>query len=49
LLWPRLKARNTWALMAAAIILSLVLTPGLPAGLPIISCAVLAVAIGWRE
>ena len=49
LLWPRLKARNTWALMAAAIVLSLVLTPGLPAGLPIISCAVLAVAIGWRE
>ena len=49
LLWPRLKARNTWALMAAAIVLSLVLTPGLPAGLPIISCAVLAIAIGWRE
>ena len=48
LLWPRLKARDTWAVAGAAILLALVLVPIAPAGVPIISCALIAVIVGWR-
>ena len=48
LVWPRLKDRNSWVLAAAATALSLILTPIFPAGLPIISCALLALIFGWR-
>jgi len=49
LLWPRLKARETWAVAGAAIVLSLSLTPFVPAGIPIISCALIAMVVGWRK
>jgi predicted branched-subunit amino acid permease len=49
LLWPRLKARETWAVAGAAIILSLSLTPFVPAGVPIISCALISIIVGWRK
>jgi len=49
LLWPRLKARETWAVAGAAIVISLSLTPFVPAGIPIISCALIAMVVGWRK
>jgi predicted branched-subunit amino acid permease len=49
LLWPRLKARETWAVAGAAIVLSLSLTPFVPAGVPIISCALISIIVGWRK
>ena len=49
LLWPRLIDFKTRAIAIAATALSLSLTPFLPAGVPIISCALLAIFIGWRE
>ena len=49
LLWPRLKAKDSWAVAGAAIALSLSLIPFAPAGVPIISCALIAVIVGWRR
>jgi predicted branched-subunit amino acid permease len=49
LVWPRLKDKKSWTLAISAILISLLLTPIFPAGLPIISCALLALAFGWRE
>jgi len=49
LLWPRLASKQTWAIAAAAIVLSLSLVPFVSAGIPIISCALLALIVGWQE
>lgn len=49
LLWPRLKAKETFALAGVAIIFTLTLTPFVPAGVPIISSALIAVILGWRK
>jgi predicted branched-subunit amino acid permease len=49
LLWPRLSDRKSWVLTGFAIVLALTLTPFVPAGIPIISCTLLAVIIGWRK
>ena len=49
LLWPRLSDRKSWILAGFAILLALTLTPVVPAGIPIISCTLLAIIIGWRE
>ena len=49
LLWPRLSNRKSWVLAGFAILLALTLTPFVPAGIPIISCTLLAIIIGWRE
>ena len=49
LLWPRLKARETWAVAGAAIVLSLSLAPFVPAGVPIISCTLISIIVGWRK
>jgi predicted branched-subunit amino acid permease len=49
LVWPRLKSRSDRALAGSAAILALVLTPIVPAGLPIIATAGLAVALGFRR
>ena len=49
LLWPRLTDSKAWILAGFAILLALSLTPLVPAGVPIISCALLAVIIGWRR
>ena len=49
LVWPRLKDRKSWVVSLTALILALSLTPLLPAGVPIISCALLAIVVGWRR
>jgi predicted branched-subunit amino acid permease len=48
LVWPRLIGNFERALAATAMILALVLTPFVAAGLPIIATALLAVAFGWK-
>ncbi len=49
LLWPRLKAKETWAVAGTAIVLALSLAPIVPAGVPIISCALISIIVGWRK
>lgn len=49
LLWPRLKAKETWAVAGTAIVLALSLAPVVPAGVPIISCALISIIVGWRK
>ena len=48
LLWPRLTHTFERTLAVSAMVLSIVLTPILPAGFPIISTTLLAVGFGWR-
>lgn len=49
LVWPRLIDKKSWALALTATICSLALTPFFPAGLPIITCALLALFFGWKQ
>jgi predicted branched-subunit amino acid permease len=49
LVWPRLTNIKERALAVAAMTLSLLLTPFVAAGIPIISTALLAVAFGWKS
>ncbi len=49
LVWPRLKSHSDRALAISAVLLALALTPLLPAGLPIIATALLAVLMGMRK
>lgn len=46
LIWPRLDSLRTRILSVSAITLALVLTPFLPAGIPIIATALLAIGFG---
>lgn len=48
LVWPRLVDRKTRIVAAAAVTLSLLLVPYTPAGIPIITTALLAIIVGWR-
>ena len=48
LVWPRLVDRKSRLIAAAAVVLSLALVPMAPAGVPIITTAVLAIIVGWR-
>ena len=48
LVWPRLIGNFERALAASSLILAVVLSPILGAGLPIISTALLAAAFGWK-
>ena len=48
LVWPRLIGNFERSLAASSLILAIVLSPILGAGLPIISTALLAVAFGWQ-
>jgi predicted branched-subunit amino acid permease len=48
LVWPRLTNKKERILAVTAMTLSLVLTPFVAAGVPIISTALLAVAFGWK-
>jgi len=48
LVWPRLVDTKTRLIAGAAIVLSLALVPFTPAGVPIITTALLAIIIGWR-
>lgn len=49
LVWPRLSAREPWAVAAGAAIISLVLVPIAPAGVPIIASVIAAVIVGWKK
>lgn len=49
LVWPRLNSGRTRLLALSAIALSIALTPSLPAGLPIILTAFLALAFGLER
>lgn len=48
LLWPRLATRHTQLVALVAAAVALALTPVLPAGMPILAAAVVAVIAGWR-
>jgi predicted branched-subunit amino acid permease len=48
LVWPRLVDTKTRLIAGAAIVLSLALVPFTPAGVPIITTALLAIIVGWR-
>ena len=48
LVWPRLLGKFERTLAASAVILAIVLSPIISAGLPIIATALLAVAFGWK-
>jgi predicted branched-subunit amino acid permease len=48
LIWPRLTGRTERVLAVCALAMALALTPYVPAGVPIISTAVLAVLFGLR-
>lgn len=48
LVWPRLTNKLERTLALSAMLLALVMTPFVAAGVPIISTALLAVAFGWK-
>jgi len=48
LLWPRLTNKLERALAVSALVLAVLLSPVLSAGLPIIATVVLAVIFGWK-
>ncbi len=48
LLWPRLVDTKIRLIAALAVVFSLVMTPLLPSGTPIIATVVVAVLAGWR-
>jgi predicted branched-subunit amino acid permease len=48
LVWPRLLGRFERSLAITALLLAIFLTPYIPAGLPIIFTALLAVFFGWK-
>ena len=49
LVWPRLETPFLRGVAGAAIVFSLVVTPLVPVGLPIVATTVVAVVAGWRE
>ena len=49
LVWPRLKTNSDRALAIGCAIFAIAMTPILPAGLPIIATAFIAVAVGLRK
>ena len=48
LVWPRLVTKRDRLIAIAAVALALALTPILPAGLPIIATAFIAIVVGLR-
>jgi predicted branched-subunit amino acid permease len=48
LLWPRLDTFFLRMVCVASMVFALLVTPWLPAGLPIVMTAVVAVVVGWR-
>lgn len=48
LVWPRLQSNRDRALAVACVAFALLMTPVLPAGLPIIATAFIAIAVGLR-
>lgn len=49
LLWPRLTDVRVRVIAGVAVVFSLVMTPVLPAGTPIVATVVVAVVAGWRS
>jgi predicted branched-subunit amino acid permease len=49
LLWPRLEKNSDRALAVVSIFFAIAMTPILPAGLPIIATAFIAIAVGLRR
>jgi len=49
LVWPRLKTNRDRALAVGCMLFALAMTPILPAGLPIIATAFIAIAVGIRK
>lgn len=49
LVWPRLKTKRDRILALSCVVFALAMTPILPAGLPIIATAFIAVAVGLRK
>ena len=49
LLWPRLETSFLRVVAAVSMAFALLVTPWLPAGLPIIMTTLVALVIGWRE
>jgi predicted branched-subunit amino acid permease len=47
LLWPRLATRHTQLVALISAVVALALTPVLPAGIPILAAAVVAIIAGW--
>lgn len=47
LLWPRLKNREAWAIAAVAAVTTVLLTPWIPSGLPILAAALVVAVIGY--
>ncbi len=47
LVWPQIKDKHTLSAAMGGALIALVLTPVLPAGLPVLAAAVVAVVIGW--
>nr|WP_084100607.1 AzlC family ABC transporter permease [Demequina sp. NBRC 110051] len=48
LVWPRLASKRAQGVAAASAVLALALTPLLPAGLPILAAALVAIVAGWN-
>ena len=48
LLWPRLQSNFLRVVAAASMVFAMLVTPWLPAGLPIIATTAVAVVLGWR-
>jgi predicted branched-subunit amino acid permease len=49
LLWPRLQSNFLRVVAVASMAFAILVTPWLPAGLPIITTVVVAVIFGWRK
>jgi 4-azaleucine resistance transporter AzlC len=49
LVWPRLKTNGDRLLAVVSVVFAIAMTPVLPAGLPIIASAFIAVAVGLRR
>lgn len=49
LVWPRLGTRTTRTAAALAIVVALGLTPFVPAGLPVLAAAAVAIVLGWSR
>jgi predicted branched-subunit amino acid permease len=48
LLWPRLAPHRAKVVAAVAAVVALALTPIVPAGIPILAAAVVAIVAGWN-
>ena len=48
LLWPRLRSNFLRVVAATSMVFAMLVTPWLPAGLPIVATTVVAVVLGWR-